>query len=43
MKTQRATTRFVEQEQMDHMIHESTNNWARDIDAQFKVVENKLD
>ncbi|CAI7599848.1 unnamed protein product [Penicillium palitans] len=39
MKTQRATTRFIEQEQMDHMIHESTNNRARDIDAQFKVSE----
>ncbi|KAF4763082.1 hypothetical protein N7455_010606 [Penicillium solitum] len=43
MKTQRATTCFVEQEQMDQMILDSTNNRARDIDAQFKAIESRLD
>lgn len=43
MKTQRATTRFVDEQQIDHMVRQSTNNQARDIDTQFKVLENRLD
>ncbi|KAJ5603040.1 hypothetical protein N7537_005996 [Penicillium hordei] len=43
MKAQRATTRFMEQYQMDTMIHQCNNNRARDIDAQFKIVDGQLD
>ncbi|KAJ5165041.1 uncharacterized protein N7500_006871 [Penicillium coprophilum] len=40
---QRRTTRFVDQHQMDAMIHRSNNNRSRDVDAQFRILENRLD
>ncbi|KGO77986.1 hypothetical protein PITC_025140 [Penicillium italicum] len=43
LSTQRSTTRFVEQDQMDSMIRRSNDNRARDIDAQFQTLDNRLD
>ncbi|KAJ6132451.1 hypothetical protein N7471_007666 [Penicillium samsonianum] len=43
LTSQRSTTRFIDQHQMDTMIHQSNSNRARDIDAQFKIVDERLD
>ncbi|KAJ5958677.1 uncharacterized protein N7479_005827 [Penicillium vulpinum] len=42
MATQRSTTRFLDQHQMDAMIQQSNGNRSRDIDAQLGVLEDRL-
>ncbi|KAJ5451064.1 hypothetical protein N7491_000246 [Penicillium cf. griseofulvum] len=40
---QRSTTRFVDQNEMDRMIRQSTNNRSKDIDAQLTIIDCRLD
>jgi hypothetical protein len=39
---QRSTTRFVDQNEMDRMTHQSTNNRSKDIDAQLTSIDSRL-
>ncbi|KAJ5360297.1 hypothetical protein N7517_009488 [Penicillium concentricum] len=41
--TQRRTTCFVDQQQMDALINQSRNSRSRDVDSQLRVLENRLD
>ncbi|KAG0156050.1 hypothetical protein PDIDSM_3226 [Penicillium digitatum] len=41
--TQRRTTCFVEQRQMEMLCKKSTSNRAREIDAQFQILDHQLD
>ncbi|KXG50046.1 uncharacterized protein PGRI_060130 [Penicillium griseofulvum] len=40
---QRSTTRFVDQNEMDRMIHRSTDNRSKEIDAQLETITSRLD
>ncbi|KAJ5836497.1 hypothetical protein N7447_002523 [Penicillium robsamsonii] len=40
---QRRTTKFVDQEQMDALISQSRGSRSRDVDAQLRVLEDRLD
>ncbi|KAK4868093.1 hypothetical protein LT330_007291 [Penicillium expansum] len=39
----RSTTRFVDQQQINAMVHQSSSNRAREFDAQFKNIDDQLD
>lgn len=42
MATQRSSTRFIDQEQMNALVNQSQKHRSRDVDAQLQVLESRL-